>query len=129
MRSVVLTVATLIMWYSSEGVGAVPPEEDLNRSVYQINASECGPEHTGRLLTGFRANLANKSGLITALHGVVGCANIRADNLTGHFPNLQVLNVNVQLDVAFLTSDTMHESVSPVLRSSDATRSRSLKVL
>lgn len=72
---------------------------DLCGRVYRIRG-----QPGDRLLTGFGANVAGVPGIVTALHGVIGCNRISGFNLTQDFSDLQIRKVNVRLDAAFLTS-------------------------
>jgi len=63
---------------------------------------ECPRE--GRVLSGFKAQVSGVRGIVTALHGVVGCSDLLAFNNDESYPGLRILNVDIGLDAAFLTS-------------------------
>lgn len=86
--------------------------DSVKRFIYKIRASEC--EQGGeRVLTGFF--VPEEGGLVTALHGVVGCDNIRALNFENLkedkdvFRNLSVGKADFELDVALLVSDEIDD--------------------
>jgi len=74
--------------------------------VFKINASD-GCVNTQ--LTGFRIRVGKKVGIVTALHGVVGCKKITAK---GHYKHLKIDQVDIERDVAFLYSEELKQSLS-----------------
>lgn len=75
--------------------------------VYQVKATDCGAGQRGRRLTGFRE--AGKAGIVTALHGVVGCRTITASNVsdTRDLGQLRIVEVDVARDLALLSSPVL----------------------
>jgi hypothetical protein len=77
--------------------------------VYRIKVAECSQDPKARVLTGFR--VADRDGIITALHGVVDCKSItaRSDDKKGNnkFRKLTIVEVDIERDVALLRSDDM----------------------
>ena len=73
-------------------------------SVYRLKIGGCHFAPAERILTGFR--VAGKQGIVTALHGVVDCANINAvpDGSGQPFLGLTLRDVDVAHDVAVLSS-------------------------
>lgn len=76
--------------------------QQINQSIFKIRASNCqiGDE---RALTGFIV----EEGILTALHGVVGCTNIRALQYgvsAQVYTNLSIVKVDLDNDVALLQS-------------------------
>lgn len=74
--------------------------------VLKINA---GGGCVNRQLTGFRIRVGNKVGIVTALHGVVGCNKI---TVKGHYKELKIYQADIERDVAFLYSDELKGSLS-----------------
>jgi hypothetical protein len=75
--------------------------------VYQVRAAQCPASPVNRSLTGFRVR--GEKGIVTALHGVVGCKAIRVksdygDLLTGP---LTLSRFDVEADAALLVSDEL----------------------
>jgi hypothetical protein len=80
---------------------ALGPQEDVDQ-IYQIVAGGCP---TGQIMqTGFRVR--GLPGIVTALHGVVGCRTITAHGAgdSDSFPNLNLTSVDLARDVALLTT-------------------------
>ena len=103
----ILLVSTLLCTHS---VVAQSPAINSNSSpyVYRIKAGQCSHAPVDRRQTGFR--LEGKSGIITALHGVVDCATINAlpDDVNAPFFNdLRIQEVDVERDVALLSSEEL----------------------
>jgi hypothetical protein len=75
---------------------------EIKRQIYKIRAYEC-TEGGERALTGFMVR--GEPGIITALHGVVGCKKINALNLIGKpFRDLKIVKADFDLDAALLSS-------------------------
>lgn len=78
--------------------------QPVSQFVYQVRATECGAGQKGRRLTGFRE--AGRRGIVTALHGVVGCENVTASNAqdSRNLGQLRIVQVDVARDLAVLSS-------------------------
>lgn len=81
--------------------GGVDPVDDC-RSVVRI---ECPAQQ--RVLTGFKARVDGQAGIVTALHGVVGCPVLTAFNLKDVYSGLRIARVDLALDAAFLSSEKL----------------------
>lgn len=83
-------------------------DEDLavdgNPYVYLVNASDCGSTFSNAALTGFI--LEGTHGIVTALHGVIGCSEITASNASAlgatFIKGLEIIAVDVDHDIALL---------------------------
>jgi hypothetical protein len=75
------------------------------RFVYRIEASQCVGSSGIRAVTGFRVR--GQSGIVTALHGVAGCREVRATSEYGQPPihPLTISKVNIEADAALLVSE------------------------
>ena len=93
----------LLLPMSSVSSGADLPQ------VFQIVADECshGPR---RVQTGFLAD--GHQGLITALHGVLGCNTLQARRAADERPisGLKIVEVDIERDVALLSSAGLQKS-------------------
>ena len=80
--------------------------------VYRLKVAQCSQEPWARVLTGFRVQ--GKDGIITALHGVIGCESITArsddKNNDNIFRNLTIQQVDIERDVALLWSADMEHA-------------------
>lgn len=96
MRKIAFAVAIVV---------AAPAQiQQLSPHTFRVTAVGC-PGRTGRrTLTGFRVK--DQVGIVTALHGILGCAAISARN-TGNLrlkENLTVLALDLNRDVALVSS-------------------------
>lgn len=88
--------------------------DDLQEKyVFKIISEECSlcPSNTGnnkKSLTGF--TVQGTSGIITALHGVVGQQSITAMNSQNNesFGDLKIIQVDIEHDIALLSSPKLH---------------------
>lgn len=82
---------------------------EININVYRIMASSCKwtERHNAIIQTGFLTKINGNSGIITALHGVVGCDNIMAENNGTQFADLEIKLVDYSRDVVFLLSSNI----------------------
>ncbi len=115
MRSA-LAVAIL-----SVAAAIASPAQAANDQVYRIQASGCGPKNAKFSQSAFRSYANGRVGLVTALHGVVGCRRVTAvqeSELGGAYVNDLVLDsVSLPLDLAFYVSQLLQQRGTP-LRSS-----------
>lgn len=88
------------------GVSMSHSNDDL-QYIYLLEAADCVSLPEARSQTGFR--LQGVQGIVTALHGVVGCSHITARRPeTGEVHNLLVVAlVDVERDVAVLAGPTL----------------------
>lgn len=70
--------------------------------IFKIRARGIGQSSSSRCLTGFRVR--NLKGIVTALHGVVDVRDISASNGNATYPDLQIAQVDIDRDIALLTS-------------------------
>ncbi len=77
--------------------------------VYSVEASGCAGGVKARSQTGFR--IFGSKGIVTALHGVVGCSSVRARSDGGAilYSPLQIGRVDVDNDAALLVSTELGE--------------------
>src|SRR5689334_18487689 len=70
--------------------------------VYHVEATDCAAPPRSRAQSGFVSQ--SLGGLITALHGVAGCASITARQASGSVPliGLRILSADIPHDVALL---------------------------
>jgi len=75
--------------------------------VYRIKSGQCSQEPSDRIQTGFRVK--GQIGIVTALHGVVGCPSITAQpgDGTKTFTNLVIGKVDIRRDMALLWSSDL----------------------
>lgn len=101
-------LAFLISTIYSLGIYA----QEINPGVFRIMLKDCGANEKGLTQTGFRTQWNGQEGLITALHGVVGCKKCDAaqgNNL--YLRDLVLVAVDFDRDVAFL-SHTQLKSIA-----------------
>ena len=111
MRSllVLFVLLSILAWSNlTLAAGLCPPPTPLGGGDYvddcrEVLRVEC-PEQ-GQVLTGFKAQVDGLSGIITALHGVVGCGELVAFNAADSYRNLRIARVDIGMDAAFLTSE------------------------
>lgn len=112
MRTSMISLLGLLVLFLSNPVASA---EDAGPSpyVFRITAGACesdrnpSVQEAQRLLTGFMVR--GQSGIVTALHGVVGCHNISANSeLEGNFfTNLEITEVDLDRDMALLGNDEL----------------------
>lgn len=73
------------------------------RDVFRV---ECPSQ--GRVATGFLARVQGQTGIITALHGVVGCSQITAFNLGPAYRDLRIRKVDIARDAALVVSPELN---------------------
>jgi hypothetical protein len=78
--------------------------------VFEIIAYGCAAAPRDRRLTGFVVN--GVSGIVTALHGVVGCRVVNARGRTRGFSRVEVEGVDVTHDVAVLRSAEVQNALN-----------------
>lgn len=81
-----------------------PPTGSVNYADDCIDVVRVECPARNLVLTGFKARVAEQAGIVTALHGVVGCTKITAFNLKSSFQHLQISKVDIARDAAFLVS-------------------------
>ncbi len=132
MRSLVVALGFLSVsaWINlALAAELCPPPIPLSGGDYvddcrEVLRVEC-PEQ-GQVLTGFKARVDGLSGIITALHGVVGCRELVAFNATDSYRNLRIASVDIGMDAAFLTSGTTNETG---LQSTNGYEEQALRVI
>jgi tetratricopeptide (TPR) repeat protein len=100
MRAVTLTLLLLL---------ASTAAHAQQRFVYRVKISDCAGDAQLRIQTAFR--IAERPGLVTALHGVIGCNSITAISEAGGVLTkpLKVEYVDVDHDAAILQSDELRQ--------------------
>lgn len=93
------------------------------RDVFRV---ECPAR--GRVLTGFLVRVNGQTGIMTALHGVVGCSQIMAFNLSSAYRNLRISKVDIASDAALLVSSQL-DHASEGLQISNQYQNEELRVL
>jgi len=99
--------------------------------VYRLKIGGCSHEPTERRQTGFR--IEGKIGIVTALHGVADCEVINAvpDGADPPFNNLRIVEVDIDRDMALLSSEELAALPTSGLEESDSqqTQSNGLRLL
>lgn len=92
----------LVLFSLSPGQ-ALAEKFEASKYVYRIKSGNCVQVPNIRIQTGFRA--AGTKGIVTALHGVVGCKTITAKSGDDRvYRNLEIQKVDFKHDVALLGS-------------------------
>lgn len=102
--------------------GGADPVDDCGL-VFRV---ECPAQ--GRVLTGFKARVGDGVGIVTALHGVLGCSDLTAFNLRDSYAGLRLAKVDIALDAAFLSSTAL-EREGEVLQTTGALGDEELRVV
>lgn len=82
------------------------PLHAQSESVLLVEADECPSAPTARAQTGFVA--AGVNGIVTALHGVVGCRHLTARQMSGSIKpisGLRIISIDIERDMALLSRD------------------------
>src|ERR1017187_3636905 len=78
-------------------------------NLFSIIANNCPYQQGAHSLTGFR--LKGQAGIVTALHGVVGCSvKAQSDGQVILRQKLDILAVDVAADIALLSSSELRRS-------------------
>lgn len=120
MQIRLLTLAFPIMIVlSATAVMAQTPTFQSQPYIYRIKVEGCKHAPFVRRQTGFLVR--GRGGIVTALHGVADCpeANIRAESVHGDFTVLTMSAVDVDRDVAFLTSSELATKLDEGLEAPD----------
>jgi hypothetical protein len=79
-----------------------------NEGVFRILLTNCGTQGGGFVQTGFRSKWNSKEGIVTALHGVVGCSKYYATQKGAdqgiYLDDLELDGLDFARDIAFLSS-------------------------
>jgi hypothetical protein len=116
---------TILLLFLVNTVLAQPAS--ILKDIVLINVGNgCSPSH----LTGFHIRVKgkvgkDKVGIVTALHGVVGCKTIRVSK---RYKNLKIVQVDIERDVAFLYSSEL-ENYSPKLQTENSAEYNGLYVV
>jgi hypothetical protein len=105
-------------------------QSELHRAIYLVESSDCVSLPLFRTQSGFL--LEGTSGLVTALHGVAGCATISArqpDQSNVTHKSLQPRRVDIEHDVVVLSGPTLPTSGGLRLHPSSLPGSGAVKVL
>lgn len=106
-----LTTSTVVVGQSTSTV-VVGQSTNFKPSpyIYKIRAAQCPQAPNERVLTGFRVR--NLKGIVTALHGVLGCKTITAQpgGNGPTFDNLIIGKVDIKRDVALLWSESLNQT-------------------
>jgi hypothetical protein len=117
----IVTLVTVATWAGMWG-STLPHDEPKAAMqpvvldyVFMVKSMDCVAAPRNRTLTGFRvqAGASRPTGIVTALHGVAGCARIVAANRKGHYiRNLHLRRVSVSEDLALLSTDSLDHNPS-----------------
>lgn len=105
-RNYTFTIITLIfgLMLTSISYSQNYDEASIKKAIFKIRASDCQLDSNDRALTGF----VLQEGMLTALHGVVGCNNIRAINDDGTvYRDLSIIKADLKNDLALLQSSRL----------------------
>ncbi|MFL5351077.1 trypsin-like peptidase domain-containing protein [Archangium sp.] len=104
MRALLALLSALLVSVTPTRSWAQPSEY-----VFKIRTGLCKDGSKGKTLSGFRLQAGR--GIYTALHGVVGCSDIRAEFLSSSravvWSELEIKYVDADLDVAVLSSEEL----------------------
>lgn len=96
-----LALLAILLWMPAASVEA----QEVSGAVLRVTGHGCqGPD---RIQSGFMAMVDGEAGVVTTLHGVVGCSSVVADGTGWRAEGLDIARVDVGRDVAFLTGDTL----------------------
>lgn len=103
-KQLIFILVIVFILVSDSTVSAQLPEFQPLSNIYRIKSANCTQEPKSRIQTGFR--IKGQIGIVTALHGVVGCSSITAQSEgTGKtFTNLVLNKVDISRDMALLSS-------------------------
>src|SRR5215467_7988160 len=103
--TVVVVCLALSFAQAQQQPNPAPQPRQLSPYTFRITAANCRSKmHPRRIFAGFRVK--DQPGIVTALHGVVGCGEISATNTQGLLLNesLQIVAVDLDHDAALLLS-------------------------
>ena len=130
MRRVALSILlTLVLLLLSGQAMAQPTAFVSSPAIYRLIINDCQFAPRSRVQTAFRVE--GVDGLVTALHGVAGCADIKALNDDDDFPieGLAIEWVDVQRDVAVISSPALGQAARASLKASDRYAPDDLQVI
>jgi len=103
---------------------------DVRESLFKIRASACADGVDNKRLTGFAMD--GTDGILTSLHGVVGCRIVTAQQSGSNgivIQDLRITEVDIDRDVAVLNADeTPPPNVLGLVRAKESDRPIGLKV-
>jgi hypothetical protein len=99
----VIRHAALVCSLSLMACGA--PAREFEDNLFKVVGNGCRAREF--VQSGFRIIIAGQVGIVTSLHGVVGCRSVSAENRSERVAGLYLELVDVSRDVAFLSSDTL----------------------
>lgn len=104
---VFITVTLSLLISASLAIYAQMEEFKPSPHIFRIQSGQCPQEPKQRVQTGFRVK--NQVGIITALHGIVGCQSITAQSGDGskNFVDLVISKVDIRRDTALLVSNQL----------------------
>jgi hypothetical protein len=105
--------------------------EDIDDQVYMLIAKGCQASAKAFVQTAFRTTVEGQTGLVTALHGVVGCTIHTAQRDEGrvYIDDLRLTKVDIDRDVAFFVSDKLAADKTPALQGAPRSNRGELKVV
>lgn len=113
--------------------GLIAVQAQSHDQVYQIQSSSCGLKNSRFSQSGFRAVVEGQVGLVTALHGVVGCGRVVAvqerELGNAYVQDLILTKVSVAHDAAFFTSAMLAQRPGQPLQATGSTNIGGLKVV
>jgi hypothetical protein len=108
MQRVSFVVGLCLIFSTLSNPAYIRAQPTISPHIYQIVVAGCEGLPKQRTQTGFR--VYGIPGIITALHGVVGCKTVSAvpsDNSPA-YADLQIDQVDLARDVVLLSSDRLH---------------------
>ena len=113
--------------------GLIAVQAQAHDQVYQVQSSSCGWKNSRFAQSGFRAVVQGQVGLVTALHGVVGCGRVVAlqepELGNTYVQDLTLTKVSVTHDAAFYTSATLAQRPGQPLSPAGSSSRSGLKVI
>jgi hypothetical protein len=114
-------------------VAAYPVHAAPHDQVYRVQAASCGPKNARFVQSGFRSVVQGQVGLVTALHGVVGCRRVvavqEAELGNSYIADLALAKFSVAHDVAFFVSPRLAEQPGRPLQPASDLRASGLRVV
>ena len=103
-----------------------------NEQIFRVMSTGCGPMNNGWAQSGFRTVVNGQVGLVTALHGVVGCSNVYAqqeeDLGSRYVGDMTLVLLSIPHDVAFYASAVVAQMPTPPLSATGSLQSSGLRV-
>ena len=107
MRGITLALIFVAGWFSPQVLTTHTADhrqiaEAPSAHIFRIQSEACRQQPSSKSLTGFR--LQGAPGIVTALHGVVGCGRLTARSAQETFTGLTIAKVDIDRDLVLLWS-------------------------